>query len=164
MSSTAALNWDQCVTPPVLNLSASERKSCVMRKKKVTRLFWCCSAVCCWGLSSLERFEGNLTFSLHFFCFFGLRSITLHRIWLFLLALTCVSVSLDPLHVCSLVFLLAEHWHVLPTPSEECSSFFLRGHVYLRLIKQAPHFLMPGPRQEVCWHQIQAWPGRGGLL
>lgn len=32
MSSTSALNWDQRVTPPVFNLSASERQSCVMRQ------------------------------------------------------------------------------------------------------------------------------------
>lgn len=36
--------------------------------------------------------------------------------------------------------------------------FSLTGYVYLCLIKQAPHFLMLGPRQEVCWQDVQAWP------
>lgn len=36
-------------------------------------------------------------------------------------------------------------------------SFFLTGHVYLCLIKQAHRFLLSGPRQEVFWHDIQAW-------
>lgn len=71
------------------------------------------------------------------------------------------------IHVCNLVFLLAEHSDTY-TPHSISGmfslSFSLRAHVYLCLIKQAPHFLMPDPRQEGCWHETQAWPRRGGLL
>lgn len=44
------------------------------------------------------------------------------QIYFFSLPLSWVSA--DPLHVCSLIFLLAVRRHVLPTPSEECSLLF----------------------------------------
>lgn len=55
--------------------------------------------------------------------------------------------SLDPLHLAEL------SGTNCPLYLRNVPSFFLRGHVYLSLIKQAPHFLLAGLTQEVCSHQ-----------
>lgn len=63
-----------------------------------------------------------------------------------------------------LVFLLAERPHVPPPLYlRNVPSFFLTGHVYLCLIKQAPHFLMPGPQTGSLLAQHPGLPRRRAL-
>lgn len=75
-----------------------------------------------------------------------------------------IASSRMPIYICAAMFsscLNADTYS--PIHQRNVCSVFFTGHVYLCLIKQAPQFLLPGSRQEVCWHDIQAWPRRRDL-
>ena len=109
-------------------------------KWEVKQLIWCCRTLCFWGLSS---FEGESYLKLKALKV-KLFLLTPHRSHLFIPFISSVRVD----HVCVASFSCWLNAHTYPPPLHlrNVPSFFLTGHVYFCLIKQAPHFLMPGPQ------------------
>ena len=110
-------------------------------KWEAKQLVWCCGALCFGGLSSFSRgilltaqSTKSQTLSAHLARISLIHSLYLGRLYVWILcASPCFLAGWTPTRTPPL--------HLRNVPS-----FFLAGHVYLCLIKQAPHFLMPGPQ------------------